>query len=79
MSDPLARRVQKAEARLAAAGKLMQHAVEVASYVMGSNPCIPPSRLAAYHKKQAERHKAVLASLIEHHEQEASKLGGDAA
>jgi hypothetical protein len=32
-----------------------------------------------YHKKQAERHKAVLASLIEHHEQEASKLGGDAA
>jgi hypothetical protein len=32
-----------------------------------------------YHREQAERHKAVLASLIEHHEAEASKLGGDAA
>jgi hypothetical protein len=32
-----------------------------------------------YHKEQAERHKAVLASLIEHHEAEASKLGGAAA
>jgi hypothetical protein len=28
-----------------------------------------------YHKEQAERHKAVLASLIEHHEQQAQKLG----
>ncbi len=32
-----------------------------------------------YHRAQAERHKAVLASLIEHHEQQAQKFGGDAA
>jgi hypothetical protein len=34
---------------------------------------------SAWHLSQAERHKAVLFSLIKHHEEQAEKLGGDAA
>jgi hypothetical protein len=34
---------------------------------------------SSYHLDQAERHKAVLEDLVAHHEQQAQKLGGDAA